>query len=110
MKISEEYQIDPKIKKWFSIFLYVCIGLFILTLLINFMSSRLSKGIVNDQISNADRLIILEIPNNPNKFQVTVPSLDGTVSVELFVMKEDLIKFRARISELVKEDEKKGVK
>jgi hypothetical protein len=47
------------------------------------------------------RLILLQMPNDKNTFQITIPSSDGSMSCEIFITKEDLIKFRDNIDRFI---------
>ena len=105
---KEPVEVPSTLKKALGIIVYVCLISIIIAFSFQFIFKILNRAssYSQDNISNADRLIILEIPNNPDKYTVNIPSLDGTVNIELFVMRQDLEKFRARINELVKEDDK----
>ena len=55
-------------------------------------------------LTDLDRLLLLEIPNVKDEYQIIIPSPDGTMAVNIFLNKEDLRKFNERVVLLINEN------
>ena len=48
------------------------------------------------------KIFINQFPGNKDKFQISIPSLDGTLSAEFFISKNDLEKIKKDIENSLK--------
>jgi len=70
--------------------------------LIGTKSFRKDKPINDIKKMKINRMMILSIPDDADKYQLTLPASDGSISINMFVTKDELLDIKKAIEQKLK--------
>lgn len=63
---------------------------------------RKDKHVNDIKKMKINRMMILSIPDDSDKYQLTLPASDGSISINMFVTKEELLDIKNAIEQKLK--------
>jgi hypothetical protein len=91
----------------FIVSILISIGIFVFVgvLISNNQKKKIGEIYQDDDFMEMQsaKIFIAPFPTDRNKFQIIIPSNDGTINVNVFAVKEDLISLKKDIESKIKE-------